>query len=1273
MSSAPMDDDSPAKSCDTITIQGSTTAGETAMLRETTTEKIEAGEETVQSVGYKGKALRSWAQLPPEPTLPLPATWDVHHNPENRTRYVPWAEYVIYVAARNTKEVETLMCVCPTWGIARTYPFSPFLLLSLSLFPKILLTNDHLLYAQWNNTKSGTTQFDTSTPTAPTPPTTPPSTPPVPVSSTNTTSSTAHSTTTSSSGASARPTPTPTPYHHFRTILTTSCLPCRINSPHTNTGLGAAKRTLSLPSPSSLSSLSSPLTSSSSSRSRLPLTITHVCREHTYSASRAARSCGVCFVDGELGRRARGEAVRVAREEVARAEAQAGVGFGGFGLGRWGAGGGMYEMGRAAGAGEEARKQAAAYLEKAKAAVEQARARLQRAEEDAYGRGGHAGGGGTLLMGDAGVADNEDEGAFPGTPATCRNCRAEWLWRYAVLDAGLAKDVPAISGGLSIAPGTVFLSFAEKERSDADKGRKGDDGAGEALMKSLGARAGVMGYFWPEDAIVKALVSAYVELGEGTVEGVLAAAKERGWLRTHTRWGELMKQALASKRWGDAAAGGGAGSGGGSGGGGRPGEGVLVPKGRRARSASPESVDGMREVRYANNEANKAAYARAGYVTTTSEDLDADLQAELDLELLEDEDEDDSELDEDELLLEEEEEDEFAAALDMGVKEMALTDWARARVLDGAGGLGLAEADPYVRAVHPVSWSVSPDASPPHSSSSASASASAVVPAAISTNAAAEATTDSTRHPGPPTLPPPTYLLAENSNNAYMRQMRSVLLPVFSNVVRRLVVECALDLAELTAGGDKPLPPRKLLDPAMRAARMTIAEVVQQLREEEGVWFDGMDWSAKRVNALEDERRHKEEGSGSEGSSSLGTSPRTSDSDTSPVLSTSTLGTTPSPPPGEKDLKGGAVQEAGVSTKKNKNKKTIPVSPVMDPPRLIRPIPHVPETIEHLPHYSMEALRVIWREACAPLYHCRCSVCERAMVVQAAAKGEKGGHATKTIAPAAARAATPGPPRSSEKHAKDNAAPGDGPYVMPIPAEEETTAGAESVVQLVDPDSYNPEYDVDSEGDFEGIEGLTAQERYWLQVERDEGVGAWEREMEMAKEMREGKWGESGGGMGGYDHDDMSFSVDGEEYEYEEEEREEADGMRRDGKPFLLNPAPATWIAPKMTGRKRSVDELEGADDTEQQNRHRSSRGGTPPKRARTVEPFPRNGGKRGSEELDVDELEGVDTASVGSAPKRARVEAIESPPDSSTPGTTAASEDSGVSVVAGDGAVAAA
>ncbi|KAK6966548.1 hypothetical protein R3P38DRAFT_2816040 [Favolaschia claudopus] len=80
-------------------------------------------------------------------------------------------------------------------------------------------------------------------------------------------------------------------------------------------------------------------------------------------------------------------------------------------------------------------------------------------------------------------------------------------------------------------------------------------------------------------------------------------------------------------------------------------------------------------------------------------------------------------------------------------------------------------------------------------------------------------------------------------------------------------------------------------------------------------------------------------------------------------------------------------------------------------------------------------------------------------------------------------------PRSSEKHqqqhGKDNAAPGDGPYVTPIPPKRRTPLAQRT--SCVDPDSYQPEYD-DSEGDVEGIEGLTAQERYWLQVKRDEGV-----------------------------------------------------------------------------------------------------------------------------------------------------------------------------------------
>jgi hypothetical protein len=53
-------------------------------------------------------------------------------------------------------------------------------------------------------------------------------------------------------------------------------------------------------------------------------------------------------------------------------------------------------------------------------------------------------GGYTGIGGDGGVAENEDETVFPGVAATCRSCRAEWLWRYALLAGRVAKDPGAV-------------------------------------------------------------------------------------------------------------------------------------------------------------------------------------------------------------------------------------------------------------------------------------------------------------------------------------------------------------------------------------------------------------------------------------------------------------------------------------------------------------------------------------------------------------------------------------------------------------------------------------------------------------------------------------------------------------------------------------------------------------------------------------------------------------------------------------------------------------
>ncbi|KAJ7352239.1 hypothetical protein DFH08DRAFT_805516 [Mycena albidolilacea] len=117
---------------------------------------------------------------------------------------------------------------------------------------------------------------------------------------------------------------------------------------------------------------------------------------------------------------------------------------------------------------------------------------------------------------------------------------------------------------------------------------------------------------------------------------------------------------------------------------------------------------------------------------------------------------------------------------------------------------------------------------------------------------------------------------------------------------------------------------------------------------EDGMRFDGMDWSAKRWNARkqEDERlrerecereherererehelRHRTEGS----DDSAAGPPCTSD--TSPVLSTLTLGATPSPLPLAKCAPRKETKEQDI-------KLSIPVSPVLNPPRLLCHIP----------------------------------------------------------------------------------------------------------------------------------------------------------------------------------------------------------------------------------------------------------------------------------------------------------------------------------------------
>ncbi|KAJ3993032.1 hypothetical protein F5050DRAFT_1784774 [Lentinula boryana] len=445
-----------------------------------------------------------------------------------------------------------------------------------------------------------------------------------------------------------------------------------------------------------------------------------------------------------------------------------------------------------------------------------------------------------------GCIENEDHELWPNVQATCRSCRAEWLWRKA----------------------------CSANVRDAVGGRR----------------------FRVDDWEAKSTIDGFIDLSEGRISEVILVARERHWIRTHTKLADMLSQALAASRY----------------------------EGREERLTA----------------------AAAG------EDTEMDLSDEED-------EEDDLEL--------------AQLTEDGGIRELALGDWARNRILDG---FWISPADQWynhvqpelpwdVRAVHPCPWTVENDALVREESEQGRQMMEEGHPK-VST----------VRGPIPPSHP-----LCEQTFNAHQKQIRILLLPAMKNIVRRIVIESSADAA----------------DPAIRATRMTLEDVMKELQDEV-TWFDGVDWLERRRNARRDAAA-REDATSDDHSTSSGSSKSSDESSTvtSPVLSTTTLQTTPSPPPIEE-------KTAGTDSKNVYRAVTIAVSPVLDPPRLIHPIPHVPVMAAHLPHFSLEAFRMVWREACAPLYHCRCKICERAQVAAGEAAAAAAGAQIKNQASVDVRA-----------------------------------------------------------------------------------------------------------------------------------------------------------------------------------------------------------------------------------------------------------------------------
>jgi hypothetical protein len=325
---------------------------------------------------------------------------------------------------------------------------------------------------------------------------------------------------------------------------------------------------------------------------------------------------------------------------------------------------------------------------------------------------------------------------------------------------------------------------------------------------------------------------------------------------------------------------------------------------------------------------------------------------------------------EDEILSDDEEDPELLAWTEESgdVRNLALHDWARTRIRDGYWHNPndvWYRAPVIVPAVHPCPWLLSDDEA----------------------------------HPSEDVIraePFPTKPLCNQAGVAFHKAMKEVLKPAMNNIVQRMVIECAADGT----------------DAALRAAKLSFDGIIEQLRDP-GVWHRDYDWLDRRGRERTLARQQARAQRTSEEDEPPISSPTSSShgtDTTSPVLSTSTLRTTPSPEP----LKDGATSSPAVAV-------------AMDESAALAGIPYIPQTLEHLPPLSRAPIEQAYRDACSILYNaCRCSLCERAMKA----------HAAMQAALAPALPPMPVPP----------------PVVAPVREEEED--GAEEVLysDVEDPD-----------------------------------------------------------------------------------------------------------------------------------------------------------------------------------------------------------------------------
>ncbi|TEB06371.1 hypothetical protein FA13DRAFT_1807134 [Coprinellus micaceus] len=626
--------------------------------------------------------------------------------------------------------------------------------------------------------------------------------------------------------------------------------------------------------------------------------------------------------------------------------------------------------------------------------------------------------------------ENEDEEMWPGIEATCKSCRLEWLWRKACMQP---SDREAIGGPApQDPPHSVSRPWLPIPSLHT------------LLQNST-------------DWEIRHAVEGFVDMAEGTITEVLTMAREKHWLQKHTRLRELMSQALAARRpyehhrESDTRL--------------EVEDGVNQNDSERERAQLALDMELAVQLEREEREREEGEYDEVRAVQKRARTPSPPVERPLPPHMQQREQKQTYEppatiqfgpefttypttdISDDHLEEEEEEEDEEEDASVMQTVEKSVLQLALGRldpledfgrVLDQSSGCLVPE-----RQGLQAGWAVW---------------SSTRLRVARAAGRILGKKAEQTYHAH-----------QKQMRIALLPAMRNVVRKLVIECGAAAFLRMRMTMAKLNDGaGQSRLLRRPRVSPQVGkgSVRMELEDVVKILREEEGVWWDGfrLGWrrggTSRRLKKTRAAKRKRDTSRvpvhvdpsltahGDDAAKAIATPTTESPpkkrrktqtekwtpdrltlpdprppralptvlskrmgpqvgSSTSPVLSTSTLQTTPSPPPSSRVLFEDGGPEGKATTKAspeqhehengteydNEPPVRIPVSPVLDSPKILEAHPLRPSNARRVSSLYHDHSQV-WREATAPLYQCRCRICERAAMAAAMAEQRRRGHAS---------------------------------------------------------------------------------------------------------------------------------------------------------------------------------------------------------------------------------------------------------------------------------------